>query len=90
MSGRDGFGTRHSASASTCARDLAPDDDAAATDFDADLCALATAAMQVQQHVALHPNHQVTIYSTNPAAIQAITNLCPQWANLLPSSSLPY
>ena len=48
-----------------------------ATDFDADLCALATAAMQVQQHVALHPNHQVTIYSTNPAAIQAITNLRP-------------
>ncbi|KAH9986951.1 hypothetical protein BJV77DRAFT_964986 [Russula vinacea] len=48
-----------------------------ATDFDADLCTLATAAMQVQQHVTLHPNHQVTIYSTNPAAIQAITNLRP-------------
>ena len=48
-----------------------------ATDFDADLCTLAIAADQAQQFLTLHPSHNATIYSTNPSAIQAITNLRP-------------
>ena len=48
-----------------------------ATDFDADLCALTIAAALAKNFLTLHPSHHVTIYSTNPAAIQAITNLRP-------------
>jgi hypothetical protein len=48
-----------------------------ATDFDADLCALVTAITLAQSHLNSHPAHQVTIYSINPVAIQAITNLRP-------------
>ncbi len=48
-----------------------------ATDFDADLCALASAASQAQLHLNLNQVTNVTILATNPAAIQAITNLRP-------------
>jgi hypothetical protein len=45
-----------------------------ATAFDADLVSLASAALQAQLFLNLHPTTpQITIYSTNPAAIQAIT-----------------
>ena len=50
---------------------------ATATDFDADLSTLVTAINQAQLHLNLHPLPQITIFSTNPAAIQAITNLHP-------------
>jgi Reverse transcriptase (RNA-dependent DNA polymerase) len=49
-----------------------------ATAFDADLVSLASAAFQAQLFLNQHPSTpQITIYSTNPAAIQAITNLRP-------------
>ena len=48
-----------------------------ATVFDADLAALASAILQAQLYLNTHPGTQVTIFSTNPAAIQAITNLRP-------------
>jgi hypothetical protein len=48
-----------------------------ATDFDANLCALASAANRAQLHLSQHHVLNSTIFSTNPAAIQAITNLCP-------------
>jgi hypothetical protein len=50
---------------------------ATATDFDADLAALVTAVNQAQLSLNQHAFPQVTIFSTNPAAIQAITNLRP-------------
>ena len=48
-----------------------------ATAFDADLAALASAILQAQLYLNTHPSTHVTIFSTNPAAIQAITNLRP-------------
>ena len=50
---------------------------ATATDFDTDLATLVTAVNQAQLSLNQHAFPQVTIFSTNPAAIQAITNLCP-------------
>jgi hypothetical protein len=50
---------------------------ASATAFDADLAALSSAVSQAQLFLNEHPTPQITIYSTNPAAIQAITNLRP-------------
>ena len=46
-------------------------------DLDADLAALASAILQAQLYLNTHPSTQVTVFSTNPAAIQAITNLRP-------------
>ena len=50
---------------------------ATATDFNTDLAALVTAVNQAQLSLNQHAFPQVTIFSTNPAAIQAITNLRP-------------
>ena len=47
------------------------------TDFDTDLCALASTANQVQLFLNQNQVPHMTILSTNPAAIQAITNLHP-------------
>jgi hypothetical protein len=48
-----------------------------ATDFDTDLCALTSAASQAQLHLNQNRVTHITIFATNPAAIKAITNLCP-------------
>ena len=48
-----------------------------AADFDTDLGALIAAANQVQLYLNPRPVPQVIIYSTDPATIQAITNLQP-------------
>ena len=48
-----------------------------ATAFGADLAALVSAIGQAQLYINRHPATQVTIYATNPSAIQAITNLRP-------------
>jgi hypothetical protein len=42
---------------------------------------VATAIFQAQLFLSHHPSTQITIFSTNPAAIQAITNLGLMRAN---------
>ncbi len=47
------------------------------TDFDTDLCALALVASQAQLYLNQNQVPNITILSTNPAVIQATTNLRP-------------